>query len=331
MAQLTVISTPANVFRTRPASSFYHDVVQGLRAQQKYLDPKYFYDAAGDELFQQIMQCPEYYLTGCEMEIMTQQSAAIAAAFSKYAADYDVIELGAGDASKSIHLLQQLIDNGTDYTYYPIDISGNVIQLLNSSLPQQLPQLSFRGLQGEYFEMLKYASTISSRRKILLFMGGNIGNFSPAAARSFCQQLRQHLQSGDLLLTGFDLKKHPQLILHAYNDSAGITREFNFNLLRRINRELQADFDTSKFEHFPTYDPQSGSCKSYLISLCAQQVHIGDDVTIPFRENEPIYMEISQKYDPVEINQLAAFGGFAPVAEFRDQRNWFSDCLWQAV
>ncbi len=332
MAYTTVIPTPATVCRTfRHNNAFYNDVVQGLRAQQKYLDPKYFYDAEGDVLFQQIMGCPEYYLTNCEMEIMMQQSADIAAAFNQYAGSYDIVELGAGDASKSVHLLQQLLNNGIDYTYYPIDISGNVIQLLNNTLPQKLSGLKFHGLQGEYFHMLETVNQLSSRRKVLLFMGANIGNFTPTAARSFAQQLRSHLQPGDLLLTGFDLKKHPQLILHAYNDSAGITREFNFNLLRRINKELDANFDTSKFEHFPTYDPMTGACKSYLISLCNQQVRIGEDVIINFRENEPLYMEISQKYDPLEIDQLAALGGFKPLAQFHDKRNWFVDCLWQAL
>ncbi|MBV7532582.1 L-histidine N(alpha)-methyltransferase [Chitinophaga sp. sic0106] len=331
MAHSTVISTPATVSRSRHTSTFYNDVVQGLRAQQKYLDPKYFYDAPGDVLFQKIMQCPEYYLTACEMEIMKEQSAAIAAAFDEHASDYDIVELGAGDASKSVHLLKQLLDNGVDYTYFPIDISGNVIQLLEESLPATLPGLQFHGLQGEYFEMLKVANDISPKRKIILFMGANIGNFTPFAARSFCQQLRRHLHPGDLLLTGFDLKKHPQLILHAYNDDAGITREFNFNLLRRINRELDANFDISQFEHYPTYDPQTGSCKSYLISLTQQQVRIGDNVIINFRENEPLYMEISQKYDPAEIDQLASLGGFTPVTRFSDHRNWFSDYLWQAI
>jgi L-histidine N-alpha-methyltransferase len=329
---MTVIPTVFAPCKRKPATeTFYHDVVQGLRAPQKYLDPKYFYDTAGDILFQQIMQCHEYYLTGCEMEILSTQSAQIAQALQKYAGSFDLVELGAGDATKSVHLLKQLLDNGVDYTYFPVDISANVIHQLEKSLPKQLPGLQLHGLNGEYFHMLQEANQHTRRKKVLLFMGANIGNFSSTAARNFCQQLRQYLEPGDLLLTGFDLKKHPQVILNAYNDSGGITRAFNFNLLHRINRELHADFDTTKFEHFPTYDPGSGACKSYLISLEEQVVHIGDDVAVSFAENETLYMEISQKYSLEETDQLAAFAGFKPVARFFDRRHWFTDCLWKCI
>lgn len=328
---MTVIPTVLPCKRKPATETFYHDVVQGLSAPQKYLDPKYFYDATGDALFQQIMQCHEYYLTGCEMEILSTQSDQIAQALQKYAGTFDLIELGAGDATKSMHLLQTLLDNGVDYTYFPIDISANVIHQLEKSLPEKLPGLQLHGLNGEYFHMLQQANQHTSRKKVLLFMGANIGNFSITAARSFCQQLRQYLQPGDLLLTGFDLKKHPQVILNAYNDSRGITRAFNFNLLHRINRELQADFDTTKFAHFPTYDPGTGACKSYLISLEEQVVHIGDHLTVSFAENESLYMEISQKYSLEETDQLASFAGFKPVARFFDRKHWFTDCLWKCI
>lgn len=311
--------------------TFYQEVVKGLTAPQKYLDSKYFYDAEGDRLFQQIMQCHEYYLTGCEMEILADQSGAIAAALEKYAGIYDVVELGAGDATKSIHLLKKLLDNGAAYTYFPIDISGNVIRQLERELPVKLPALQLQGLNGEYFEMLQEVNAYSNRKKVVLFMGANIGNFNTGAARSFCQELRQYLQPGDLLLTGFDLKKHPQVILSAYNDGGGITRAFNFNLLSRINRELDADFDLSRFEHFPTYDPGTGACKSYLISLEKQRVRIGDEVAVDFAENEALYMEVSQKYSLEETEQLAAQTGFKPVARFFDSKKWFVDCLWKCI
>ncbi|NSL87403.1 L-histidine N(alpha)-methyltransferase [Chitinophaga solisilvae] len=329
--QRTVIPNHATLNKKTAAGSFYHDVVKGLSAPQKRLDSKYFYDAEGDRLFQQIMQCHEYYLTGCEMQIFREQSANIAAAIEKYTGTFDVVELGAGDATKSIHLLEQLINNGTGYTYFPIDISANVIYQLEKSLPAKLPELQLHGLNGEYFEMLQEANAYSSRKKVVLFMGGNIGNFNTAEALHFCRELRHHLQPGDLLLTGFDLKKHPQVILSAYNDDAGITRAFNFNLLTRINRELHADFDLSKFAHYPTYDPGTGACKSYLISLTQQQVHIGEEVCISFEENEALYMEISQKYSLEETDQLAAQSGFRPVARFSDSKRWFVDCLWKCI
>ncbi|HVI49075.1 MAG TPA: L-histidine N(alpha)-methyltransferase [Chitinophaga sp.] len=319
-----------SVYNKTTTGTFSHDVIKGLSAPQKYLDSKYFYDAAGDVLFQQIMQCHEYYLTNCEMEILATQSAAIAAAFDKFAGEYDVVELGAGDATKSQHLLKQLLDNGKDYTYFPIDISSNVIRQLENNLPGILPGLQLKGLNGEYFEMLQQANDYTSKNKILLFMGSNIGNFTVTAARNFCQQLRSYMQPGDLLLAGFDLKKHPQVILSAYNDSAGITRAFNLNLLKRINRELHADFKLSAFEHFPVYDPATGACKSYLVSLENQVVHI-DGKAFTFREHETLYMEISQKYTLEETEQLAAQSGFKPVACFMDSKKWFADCLWKCI
>lgn len=329
---MTVIPTMQATARQKVAAgTFYDDVVRGLSATQKYLDPKYFYDTAGDALFQRIMQCPEYYLTSCEMEILSSQASQIAAALQVNTGHFDVVELGAGDATKSIHLLRQLLDNGVDYTYFPIDISANVIGQLEKKLPEKLPGLQVHGLNGEYFQMLEEVNRITSRNKVLLFMGANIGNFSTGAARSFCAQLRQYMRPGDMLLTGFDLKKNPQVILDAYNDAGGITRAFNFNLLLRINRELQGDFDLRQFDHFPTYDPATGACKSYLISLADQIVHIGDHFSVSFRKDEALYMEISQKYSLEETDQLATFAGFQPMARFTDGRHWFTDCLWKSI
>ena len=328
MATTTVINgISARVALQDPQEAFHQDVLRGLSATNKYLDSKYFYDATGDYLFQQIMQSPEYYPTNCEMEILREQSARISQTIHTYTGNFDVVELGAGDATKSIHLLQQLQKKNKDFTYYPVDISGNVINQLEKTLPSRLPSLQFHGLNGEYFEMLHQANILSAKNKVVLCMGGNIGNFTPPEAKKFCRQLRRHLQPGDLLLTGFDLKKHPQIILNAYNDAAGITRDFNLNLLHRINEELGADFDLTKFDHYPTYDPGTGACKSYLISLEDQKVHIGAQ-SFDFAMHEPIYMEISQKYSLSETETLAMHSGFKPVANFFDTKNWFVDCLW---
>lgn len=310
-------------------NQFLQDVIEGLTGSPKRLDAKYFYDANGDKLFQQIMQCPEYYPTRCEMEILKQQRAAITNTINALLPAYDVIELGAGDATKSVYLLQEMIKAGTDFTYYPVDISGSIISELENKLPQTLPGLQVKGLHGEYMRMLNQASALSDKNKLVLFMGANIGNFDPRQALNFCRQLRRQLKEGDLLMIGFDLKKHPAVILDAYNDSQGITRAFNLNLLHRINRELDADFRLRLFDHYASYDPATGACKSYLVSLANQKVRIGNTVTVEFERDECIYMEISQKYTPKEIQQLAFNAGFTPVADFRDTKNWFADCLWK--
>jgi L-histidine Nalpha-methyltransferase len=132
-----------------------------------------------------------------------------------------------------------------------------------------------------------------------------------------------------MLLIGFDLKKNPKTILAAYNDKEGITKKFNLNLLERINRELDGNFDVSKFEHYPTYDPENGACKSYLVSTCDQEVNVGS-ATIPFLKDEYIFMEISQKFTIGQTDEMAASSGFKPVDHFFDSRKWFTDAIWIA-
>ncbi|MFD1257246.1 L-histidine N(alpha)-methyltransferase [Mucilaginibacter terrae] len=309
---------------------FFEDVMAGLTASPKYLEAKYFYDAAGDELFQEIMNAPEYYPTNCELEIFTEQTEALAQAIMADGSPFDLIELGAGDAMKSAHLLRHLLDKQITFTYVPIDISGHVINYLNETLPQTLPGLQLTGLTGDYFDMLKEAAQLSERRKVVLFLGSNIGNMPVADAEGFCEEMRKHLSIGDSVLIGVDLKKDPRTVLAAYNDAQGFTRQFNLNLLTRINRELQANFNLDQFEHYPTYDPETGACKSYLISLSDQQVNFCDE-TILFKKDEYIYMEISQKYTVEQTNQMAADAGFKPVHYFIDSKSWFLDSVWLAV
>jgi uncharacterized SAM-dependent methyltransferase len=176
--------------------------------------------------------------------------------------------------------------------------------------------------------MLNKANERSVKPKLVLFLGSNIGNMFPEDALTFCDKLKSHLQPGDLLLIGFDLKKDPQTILNAYNDSQGFTRNFNLNLLTRINRELAGNFDLAAFTHFPTYNPQTGSCQSYLVSRKQQAVAI-DKQVITFEENECIHMEISQKYTVEQTDALANATGFSPLHYYYDSKRWFLDVIWQ--
>jgi L-histidine N-alpha-methyltransferase len=315
---------------TQQNSTFYQDILTGLSAFPKKLQSKYFYDAAGDKLFQEIMNCPEYYLTNCELEIFSEQTTALVQTLTSNFRDFDLIELGAGDATKSIFLLQELLAQKVDFTYLPIDISSNVINQLEQSLPAKLPGLQMRGLNGDYFDMLKEARQLSARPKVVLFMGSNIGNMPVKEAQEFCVALRQELSVSDLVIIGFDLKKNPKTILAAYNDAAGITKNFNLNLLNRINRELNADFNIAQFDHYPTYDPQTGTCKSFLISLNQQKVRIGTE-TVGFEENELIDMEVSQKYALSETEEMALNAGFKPIQHFFDTKKWFVDAVWKVA
>lgn len=328
--ETSTLKTTINTASKTATEQFYEDVVTGLRSTPKRLNSKYFYDANGDKLFQDLMNCEEYYPTNCELEIFAEQTAEMATAIMADGSPFDLIELGAGDATKSSYLLQYLLDQKADFTYLPIDISDNVISYLNITLPVVLPGLQITGLNGEYFDMLTKASVGSTRRKVVLFLGSNVGNMPIDVATDFCREVRKHLSPGDRMLIGIDLKKDPKTVLAAYNDKGGITKRFNLNLLERINRELNAVFDINQFEHFPTYDPETGACKSYLISLTDQVVGINGKEQIHFLKDEYIFMEISQKYTIAQTNEMAIAAGFKTADQFFDSKHWFLDAVWVA-
>jgi len=307
---------------------FSEDIWLGLSSEPKYLQSKYFYDAKGDALFREIMDCPEYYLTRCEMEIFQTQSTTIAKTILSRLTEFDLIELGPGDATKSIYLLEALTTQNASFTYFPIDISENVIDQLNLNLPKRIPGIKVEGLKGDYLEMLGKMNGKSTRNKVVLFLGSNIGNIPLSETTGFLMALKACLAPGDLLLTGFDLKKDPAVILAAYNDAAGITRQFNLNLLQRINDTLGADFNLSLFEHQPEYDESTGACKSYLVSLRDQSVRIGNMGIINFSKGERIFMEVSQKYSVEQTDEIATCSGFIVYHHFQDNESRFLNSLW---
>lgn len=304
---------------------FAEDILQGLKAQYKTLPSKYFYDAKGDELFQQIMHLDEYYLTNKELEIFNNHKQGILETMSD-GEPFRIIELGAGDGLKTKILLKHFAEVGVDFTYTPVDISGNVLEILEQNLRVEIPNLKLETYQGDYFDALNEISS-QPEKDIVFFLGSNIGNFSQLKAVSFLSTLRASLKPSDMLFMGVDMKKDPSAILDAYNDSEGVTREFNLNLLDRINRELDGNIDREKFIHYPYYNPQTGECRSYLISTVHQEVHVAGE-KITFRAWEAIFMEISKKYDEVQLEELAEQTGFKRVRSFQDQENWFSDVIW---
>jgi len=312
---------------------FEKEILEGLQAVPKYLPAKYFYDKTGDAIFQEIMKCPEYYPFACEMDIFQRRALDMATAIMQSGTPFDLIELGPGNCEKSINLLRQLVWNGAEFTYIPIDISANIIDFLRSQLPVDIFGLNVRGIEREYLPGIKEVTRTSRRRKVVLFLGSNLGNMPPEEALVFCRKLRCHLKPGDIAIIGIDLKKYPATILAAYNDKKGITKRFNINLLHRINRELNGNIDTAAFGHFAVYDPTSGACKSYLVSRADQQAVLwceGRQEVVQFARNEEIYMEISQKYTVGQLDQLARKAFFKPLQHLYDSRGWFVDALWLA-
>jgi len=306
---------------------FMEDVHQGLSANKKYLHSKYFYDETGDKLFQEIMQLDEYYLTDEEYAIFQSQKKDILTAFGD---DFSLLEFGAGDGFKTKVLLKYFLENQVEFNYLPIDISQNVLELLESDLKKDLPDLEVDILVGEYFKALKMEELENHPSKIVLFLGSNIGNFKNHDELFFLKELRNSLNRGDRVMIGFDLKKDPNVILNAYNDASGVTEKFNLNLLTRINRELGANFNINQFMHYPIYDPITGECRSFLLSKSNQKVTVETNETdYTFKEWEPIFMEISRKYDIETIHLLAAQAGFKVVKDFFSERKYYVDTLWE--
>ncbi|MBW6490819.1 MAG: L-histidine N(alpha)-methyltransferase [Lentimicrobium sp.] len=308
-------------------SDFATDTLHGLSAIPKFLSSKYFYDDIGSAIFQDIMQMPEYYLTDCEVEIFEKYKQEMVSVIGKSKSKLELIELGAGDGLKTKVLLSQLLEQNIDFKYIPIDISANAVENLHQDLKRNLPELKVEGRIGDYFKLI--AELNGSARKVILFLGSNIGNFNPSQSRQFLKQLYNVLNHGDQLLIGFDLKKDSEKILKAYNDPHGHTASFNLNLLNRINNELDADFQLDNFFHTEVYDHETGVAKSYLISKKAQNVHIRKlNKSFLLAPNEKIFMEMSQKYDQQMINSLAVNAGFEVVQNYYDHKSWFVNSLW---
>lgn len=325
--------------------TFAKDILAGLSANPKRISSRYFYDERGSQLFQAIMQLDEYYLTRCEYDILLEHKAAILKLFQSKQVEarqeregqvmtdedyFELIEFGAGDGLKVKLLLSHFLQQQANFKYIPIDISADALNGLIADLRKTLPELETEGMQDEYFKALKFLKTRSDVRKVVLFLGANIGNFNEAEAVRFLTDLRNSLNPDDLLMIGFDLKKDPNRILAAYNDASGVTRAFNLNLLQRINRELGGNFDLNHFQHYPSYDPASGEARSYLISTRRQTVQLAElQTSFEFDAWEPIHVEISRKYDLKTIHRLAEQSGFRVLQHFFDQQHSFVDSLWQ--
>lgn len=276
------------------------------------------------------MQLPEYYLTRAEFEIFRSQTAEIFEAFANGKPEFDVIELGAGDGTKTAVLIEHFLTQNINFTYSPIDISQEALDFLSAKFAKKFPTLSMNPKTGDYFNILETLKTESSRRKILLFLGSNIGNFSRVQNLEFLSRLRGVMNVDDLLFIGFDLQKDPRVILRAYDDAQGVTAEFNLNLLKRINRELGANFDIERFSHYAVYRPTECAARSFLISREEQTVFVEAlGKSFSFKAWEPIFMEISQKYDLEMIEDLARASGFSVKQNFFDGRKYFVDSLWK--
>lgn len=316
----------ADSFGEREA--FALDILVGLSEKQKSISSKYLYDARGSELFNQITELPEYYPTDCELEILESRCGELGDIVDNR--KFNLVELGAGFSRKTEIVLDCFQKQKLDFQFVPIDISEAATADLVTLIGKKFPDLHCTGLVSDYFNGLKWLNNRDDHRNFVLFLGSSIGNFTGAESRTFLRNAWNCLNHGDIMLIGFDLKKDIELLLHAYNDSQGVTAEFNLNVLHRINRELGGQFDVEKFRHFGTYDVFSGGMESYLVSLERQSVYIeAVGRSFNFEPWEPIHTENSYKYLVTDIESLAAETGFSVITHFFDSRRFFTDSIWR--
>ena len=306
---------------------FALDVLVGLSGPSKNISAKYFYDDKGSEIFQKISQHHDYYLTRTEYQILNEKKSTLPDLIVDQ--EIDVIELGAGDGHKSNLVLRAFLDVGRKMNFYPIDISERAMHLLVTNVDIHR-NLNVHGIVGEYFEGLRLVRKMSGRPKLVLFLGSNIGNFNRSQSQGFLRKLWKNLGSNDFVLIGFDLKKDISVLTRAYNDDSGLTRDFNLNILARINRELGGNFDLDKFDHFGSYNPLVGAMESYLVSKVQQEIYISElQRSFQFNEFEPIHLEYSFKFLKAEIDFLCTHSGYSVAAHFSDSKQSFIDSLWK--
>jgi dimethylhistidine N-methyltransferase len=308
--------------RSYGVPSFAQDVAAGLQSKPKRLPSKYFYDDVGSALFEVIAALPEYYLTRAETEILREWGWQIVRLLD---APVDFLELGSGSAVKTRLLISEALRVQGRLRYSPIDISTEAIRASSMALVETYPGLSVRAYAGDYFDVLGSRVVRSERKMLAMVMGSNIGNYEPDEARLLLTLLAGSLRPGDGLLLGTDLKKNRAILELAYDDPTGVTAAFDRNILARINRELDADFDLRSFAHVVRYDQRRGSVDSYLEARnrCAAEIRsLG--LRISFRAGERIHTESSYKFTDDEVVNLGRACGFYPASAWHDAGQRFS-------
>jgi dimethylhistidine N-methyltransferase len=304
------------------------DLTAGLDSRPRRIPSKYFYDDQGSRLFAHITDLDEYYPTRCEQEILREQSQILLQSI-RAEEPLNIVELGAGDGRKIGPLLEASRERFARVTYRPVDISVQALQDLRGRLRKQIPDLQVEPCLLDIEKNLAKLPLNREGTNLILFLGSSIGNFTPQEQRKFLQDLRGVMHKRDFLCVGFDLKKDPHIMLKAYNDSEGVTREFNLNLLRRFNRELGADFDERAFEHVASYNPATGAMESWLVSQKEQTVSLPKiHRTLHLDAFEGIQVETSWKFSLREIRALAKATGFTQVRSLYDHSGWFVDEVW---
>ncbi len=303
----------ARVCDAPPAGSFADSLIAGLTQSPKELACKYFYDEAGSRLFDQICELPEYYQTRTEMMLLQRHGGEIAALMGS---GVEVVEFGAG----SLRKVRVLLDAADVKSYVPLDISGDYLRGVVRELAADYPALPVRPVIADFTQPLDISG---DARRAGFFPGSTIGNFKPDSAMALLRRMRASLNGGGLLI-GVDLVKDPVRLHAAYNDAAGVTAQFNKNLLARANSETGAGFDLDAFAHYAPYNAAAHRIEMYLVSLRRQSVTLPCGTRFEFAQGEPVHTEDSHKYTIESFREMAARAGFRPRAVWTDEDRLFS-------
>lgn len=306
---------------------FKNDILIGLSQSKKQINSKYLYDERGCELFDKITSHPDYYLTACELEILKSNSVNI----SEFIAgkNINIIELGPGEGIKTELILRAFVKSNHFIKYFPVDISRSYLINISKKLQNVMPSLYIQMINLDYLNSFDKLNLTSPETNLILFLGSTIGNYELDNNRIFLSKIKEKLKKGDYLFIGFDLIKEKQILFKAYDDSDGITRAFNFNLLNRINRELKANFILNEFRHLAKFNSSIKAMESYLVSAKKQIVKINKiNTSFNFERDEAIHVEYSFKYSINQIEDLAIQAGFEIVHTFFDEKHYFADSLW---
>ncbi|MGN6463138.1 MAG: L-histidine N(alpha)-methyltransferase [Pseudolabrys sp.] len=305
-------------FSAVSSAEFAADAIAGLRASPKRMPPKYFYDAEGSQLFEKITETPEYYPTRAEMEALRLHAKDLAALIPDGAA---LVEFGSGSSRKARILLAATPPLAC---YVPVDISPEMLEQEAVALRRDVRGLKVLPVVADFtkpFDLPKEAAGAPAR--VGFFPGSTIGNFEPHEAATFLRHAAEQLGSNAVMIVGVDLVKDAATLTAAYNDGQGVTAAFNLNLLKRMNRELGANFHLDQFEHHAVFNRERSRIEMHLASLTRQKVRIAGEM-IEFRAGETIHTENSYKYSVASFGALARGTGWAPVAAFTDGAGLFS-------
>ncbi|PKV97049.1 L-histidine N-alpha-methyltransferase [Amycolatopsis echigonensis] len=302
------------------------DVREGLTADQKWLPPKWFYDAEGSKLFEKITALPEYYPTRSEREVLARRAAEVAGQTGAHT----LVELGSGSSEKTRLLLDALTAHGTLEAFVPMDVSESALAEAAAAITADYPKLEVRGVVGDFTQHLQLLPGTAPR--VVAFLGGTIGNFLPGERAEFLRSVRDVLGEGEWLLLGTDLVKDPETLERAYDDAAGVTAAFNRNVLRVINAELGADFDPDEFDHVAHWDAEHEWIEMRLRARGRIEVRIpGADLIVPFAEGEHIRTEVSAKFRPDGVEAELNAAGFALERWWTDSQERFGVSLARSV